>query len=147
MKRIKRMHKLVELAQADLEDAANIFQSLQNQFHAEQAQQEQLQIYLKEYLAQQTSGKGTSLYQLKTTNAFMDKLNKAIQQQQVKMDQLEDSIERARAQWVEKKTREQALVKLTEKMEKDYTRQLDKQEQKLVDELSSRRFSRHEDIR
>lgn len=140
MKRIKRMAKLVELAQTELEDAAQIFQSLQAQFQAERAQQEQLQVYLKEYLTQQTSGKGTSLYQLKTTNAFMDKLNKAIQQQQIKMDQLEESIERARAQWIEKRSREQALVKLTEKMEKDYARKLDKQEQKLVDELSSRRF-------
>lgn len=141
-KRIERMQKLVELAQNELDQAAQIFQSLQQQFSSEQVQLEQLKTYLTEYIEQQTSGAGSTLQQLKSTNAFMDKLNKAIEHQHGQLAETETEVQRAREFWIEKRSREQVLVKLTEKLKSDHSKKLDKIEQKLLNELSTLNYGR-----
>lgn len=140
LSRIERMSKLVQLAQKELDEASQVFKSLQQQSISQQAQLEQLKTFLNEYIERQTSGEGSTLQQLKTTNAFMDKLNKAIGQQKEQLDQTNIAVEEARAFWIEKRSREQALVRLTEKMKSDRLKKLDKLEQKLMDELSGRTF-------
>lgn len=141
-KRIERMARLVELAQIELDEAAQQFKSLQQQYHAEQTQLEQLQTYLQEYIASQSNGEGSTLQQLKSTNAFMEKLNKAIGQQTAHLEQLNITLEKSQETWVEKRAREQALVKLHDKLQKDLNHKLDKMEQKLLDELSNLKFSK-----
>ena len=139
--RIERMQKIVELAQQELDEAATVFRSLEQQYESEQAQLVQLRQYLSEYIEQQTSGEGSTLQQLKSTNAFMDKLNKAINHQVEQIQQTDQSVQEAREIWVEKRVREQALVKLTEKLQSKHSQALSRVEQKMLDELSALKFA------
>lgn len=139
-KRLQRIKKLVELAQEELEQASAILAGIQQQINLQESQLESLRNYQSEYLKQLTRKESTTLQQLNTTQAFLDKLNIAIDQQINEITRLEEAAEMAKQTWQEQRIREQSLVKLYEKLEKDHHFQLNKAEQKMLDDLSCRNF-------
>lgn len=140
LKRLERMKKLVELAQDDLEKASVLLRSIQQQINLQQNQIDSLKAYQAEYLQQLSRKESTTLQQLNTTQAFLDKLNTAIDQQTEEMARLNEAANEAEESWIEFKSREQSLVKLYEKLQKNHHAKMDKAEQKMLDDLSSRQF-------
>ncbi|BBN59889.1 flagellar export protein FliJ [Hydrogenovibrio marinus] len=140
LKRLERMKKLVELAQDDLEKASTYLKGIQQQIALHQSQIEALKSYQSDYIQQLTRRESTTLQQLNTTQAFLDKLNTAIDQQTEEVARLNQAADEAEKSWIEFKTREQALVKLYEKIKKNHDVKMDKAEQKILDDLSGRQF-------
>ncbi|MPQ76254.1 flagellar export protein FliJ [Hydrogenovibrio sp. JE_KL2] len=140
LKRLARMKKLVELAQGDLEKASTYLKGIQQQIALHQNQIDSLKSYQVDYIQQLTRRESTTLQQLNTTQAFLDKLNTAIDQQTEEVARLNEAADEAEKSWIEFKTREQALVKLYEKLKKNHDVKMDKAEQKILDDLSGRQF-------
>ncbi|MBD3820843.1 MAG: flagellar export protein FliJ [Thiotrichales bacterium] len=140
LKRLARMKKLVELAQDDLEKASTYLKGIQQQIALHQNQIDSLKSYQADYIQQLTRRESTTLQQLNTTQAFLDKLNTAIDQQTEEVARLNEAADEAEKSWIEFKTREQALVKLYEKLKKNHDVKMDKAEQKILDDLSGRQF-------
>jgi flagellar protein FliJ len=140
LKRLARMKKLVELAQDDLEKASTYLKGIQQQIALHQNQIDSLKSYQVDYIQQLTRRESTTLQQLNTTQAFLDKLNTAIDQQTEEVARLNEAADEAEKSWIEFKTREQALVKLYEKLKKNHDVKMDKAEQKILDDLSGRQF-------
>ncbi|WP_024851355.1 flagellar export protein FliJ [Hydrogenovibrio kuenenii] len=140
LKRLERMKKLVELAQDDLEKASMLLRSIQQQISMHQEQIDSLQSYQSDYIQQLSSKESTTLQQLNTKQAFLNKLNVAIDQQTEEVVRLNHVANEAEQSWIEFKSREQSLVKLYEKIQKNHNTKMDKVEQKMLDDLSGRQF-------
>ncbi|MDX1795870.1 MAG: flagellar export protein FliJ [Hydrogenovibrio sp.] len=138
--RLERMQKLVDLAQAEVESASKLLRNLQQQHNQEQAQLDSLQSYQVEYIHKLTRKESTTLQQLNTTQAFLDKLNLAISEQTNEITKLDQAIDEAKEQWIEHRKREQSLVKLYQKLKKNHQVRLDKLEQRVLDDLAGRQF-------
>lgn len=143
MSRSKRIKIVVDLAERELEKAALTLQEIQKQRDDIYHQVQDLNAYLAEYLNRATGvGASFSPTEFQTTMAFVQKLKQALYDQQNKLTSYNEYVEKAREQWVEKKVRFDSLTKVYQKLLADEQRVLSKQEQKMLDELSSQQFFR-----
>lgn len=139
--RLDRMQVLVDLAQRELDKALETLSILQAQLGDHQQQYESLKQYLFEYV-DRINNEGLALMpiQLQTTQSFLDKLNTAIFAQQQKITEVSVVVEKAEDNWAEKRARLKALEKLFQKIQKNEQVSLQKQEQKMLDDLASQQF-------
>lgn len=142
-KRAGRMLKVVEMATVELDKVAQEFQAAQSNYQAESNQLESLKSYQQEYLQRLKSSETTTLQQLNRVQVFLEKLNQAVINQNNLVKKLAEQAEIAKQAWVEKKLRKQALEKVYQKLKKDHQVKLDKQEQRMLDDLSSQMFVRN----
>jgi len=142
-KRAGRMLKVVEMATVELDKVAQEFQTAQSNYQAESNQLESLKSYQQEYLQRLKSSETTTLQQLNRVQVFLEKLNQAVINQNNLVKKLAEQAEIAKQAWVEKKLRKQALEKVYQKLKKDHQVKLDKQEQRMLDDLSSQMFVRN----
>ena len=142
-KRAGRMLKVVEMATVELDKVAQEFQTSQSNYQAESNQLESLKSYQQEYLQRLKSSETTTLQQLNRVQVFLEKLNQAVINQNNLVKKLAEQAEIAKQAWVEKKLRKQALEKVYQKLKKDHQVKLDKQEQRMLDDLSSQMFVRN----
>ncbi|WP_019894243.1 flagellar export protein FliJ [Hydrogenovibrio halophilus] len=140
--RIQRIRMLVDLADRELETAQNYLAAQEQTWQQHQTQLESLTEYQIGYLHSLRQAADTTTTQIHTNQAFLNKVNEAIVAQKRQVAALEDSLEEARQHWIEKRAHHQALSRLLEKLEKHETQRLDKQEQKMLDELASQAGSR-----
>ncbi len=135
------MKVLVDLADKDLDKALETLGILRKQLNDHQQQHESLKMYLQEYV-DKINNEGLSLMpiQLQTTQSFLDKLNSAIFSQGEKVVEMTEIVNKAEENWTEKRSRSKALQKLFAKIQKNATALLEKQEQNILDELSSLQF-------
>lgn len=136
--RINRMHKLVELADIELDKAAQTLAAIQNQHADASTQLEALTSYAKEY-GQVPTNRSVSIspIQLQTRYAFGEKLGQAVVAQTAQVDELVKTVEFARQAWLEKRVRVKALQALLAKLKLGLQIKLDKQEQHMMDELAT----------
>ena len=136
--RINRMHKLVELAEIELDKAAQTLAAIQNQHADALTQLEALTSYAKEY-GQVPTNRSVSIspIQLQTRYAFGEKLGQAVVAQTAQVDELVKTVEFARQAWLEKRVRVKALQALLAKLKLGLQIKLDKQEQHMMDELAT----------
>jgi flagellar FliJ protein len=140
--RIERIRMLVELAEKELETAQSYLAAQEQTYQQHKEQLDSLTDYQKGYLEALSRPSDTNTTQIHTNQAFLTKVNEAIVTQRHQVAALEDSREEARQHWIQKRAHHQALNRLLEKLEKNETRRLDKQEQKMLDELASQAGSR-----
>ncbi len=142
--RLDRMLVLVELSEGEFNQAQETLGILRNQLNEHQQQYDSLKEYLQEYV-DKINNQGLSLMpiQLQTTQSFLDKLNSAIFAQAQKILEMTEIVNKAEENWVEKRLRVKALQKLFAKIKKNEMIFLEKQEQKMLDDLSSQQFIRH----
>jgi len=140
--KIKRFEMLVELAQNDLDKARENVLVLRQQVENHRMQLESLQAYQSGYLASVYCDKSVNTIQMLTTQAFMDKVNAAIEAQTEQVTQADEALVNAEAFWIEQKARHQAMTSLFKNLKRDQSIKLAKQEQKMLDELSSQKFYR-----
>lgn len=138
--RLSRMLTIVNFAKVDLESVEKNLQSINSQLHLNQKQQESLISYQNEYLEKLRNTAATTLQEINSTQAFLGKLSQAIEHQKTEIKNLENMLEQAKDFWVEKKIRAQSLEKLYHKLLKKQALNLDRQEQKMMDDLVANNF-------
>ncbi|MBD3612294.1 MAG: flagellar export protein FliJ [Hydrogenovibrio crunogenus] len=138
--KVKRFEMLVELAQDELDKAQETFIAVRQQLESSQEQLDSLQDYHTNHLSKIHNEKEVTTAQLQTTQAFIDNVNKAILSQKDQITQLTHVLEKAQETWIEKRARHQSLKNIHLKLKRDERVKLDKQEQKMLDELASQQF-------
>ena len=138
--KVTRFEMLVELAQNELDKAQETFITIRQQLDSSQEQFNSLTEYQANHLSKFYNEKQVNVAQLQTTQAFVDKVNKAILSQKNQIENLTHSLEKAQEVWIEKRARHQALKTVHLKLKRDESVKLDKQEQKMLDELATQRF-------
>ncbi len=141
--RLERIEMLVDLSQVELNKALETLSVLRNQLAEHQQQHSSLTLYLQEYV-NKINHQGLSLMpiQLQTTQSFLDKLNSAIVAQSKKIIEMSEIVNKAEENWTEKRSRLKAMQSLFDKIKKKNTVFLERQEQKILDDLSSLQFIR-----
>lgn len=134
---IQRWQKLVELAEMEMENAGKTVSFMREEMQQAQEQLETLQNYLQEYSQQPVNGPAQNVTQLQTHAAFGEKLQQAIQAQSENYQQKQEMVEKALEAWREKRARFKALEMLLDKKRKQRDLKLNRQEQKMLDELAS----------
>ncbi len=139
--RLSRMLKIVEISQRELESSEQNLKAIHSEIQANIDQKDSLKDYQAEYLEQLKSSKTTTLQEIHRTQAFLGKLNQALEHQQRQIKQLEETLEEAKEFWIEKRTRAKALENLYKKLETKQIVKLEKQEQKMLDDLAASNFN------
>lgn len=136
--RINRMKKLVELAEIELDKAAQTLAAIQGQHDSAFSQLEALSGYAQEY-GQVPVNQSVSIspIQLQTRHVFGEKLRQAVVAQTTQVDELVKTVEFARQAWLDNRVKVKALQALLDKLTLNAQAKLDKQEQQMLDELAT----------
>jgi len=137
--RLERIKKLIELAEMELDQAAQTFSYMQNKLADELSQLNSLSDYQSEYAKKPSSVSQITPIQLQTHNAFAEKLNQAVFAQNNQVKETEKMQEMAQANWIEKRSRVKALEALWKRINANENAKLNKQEQYMLDELATQK--------
>ncbi|VAW46664.1 hypothetical protein MNBD_GAMMA03-1167 [hydrothermal vent metagenome] len=140
LSRINRMQKLVELADIELDKASQTLAALLEQHEQDKNQLDSLVSYTEEY-SQQSFNQSIVItpIQLQTRYCFGDKLHQAVEAQTQQVNRLDEVIEKAREEWQEKKIRKESLFALLTKLKQTHQSELNKREQRMLDELAAQK--------
>lgn len=135
--RFKPVLKVAENREAN---AARRFGQSQKLQREQEGKLENLRQYHAEYLArfQQTASVGMNASQLREYQAFLNKLEQAINEQEEIVRQSQLACTQHKKQWTEKHIRTQSMDKAMTRMVKTEQKQEDAREQKMFDELAQR---------
>lgn len=141
--RARRMAPVLDMALNEERKAAQTLGECQRQLDEAGKRLEDLQHYAGEYEKgwAQRGGQGVTREWLINYQQFMSQMQNAIEQQQQTQAWHQQSLERARQAWRQRYQRVEALRKLIERYQQEARARADKQEQKLLDELTQRMFS------
>lgn len=138
MKRSKRLQVVLDLAERRKQEADKILGEAQGRLTKGEQALEQLQGYYNEYVNNfySAGASGVSLGQIQNHQAFVQKLQAAIEQQ-TRANQMERAqLERVREHWQAAYGRHKAIDSLVEKAKTEEQRVQEKQQQKVLDERS-----------
>lgn len=138
--RIRRLVPVVDMALEDERKAAGLLGQCQKQLDDAQGRLRDLEYYCGEYAKgwTQRGGQGVGREWLMNYQRFMAQMEVALEQQRQTVSWHSQSIDKARESWRQRYQRLEALRKLIEKYRQEAQARADKQEQKLLDELSQR---------
>lgn len=140
--RIRRLAPVVDMAVEDERKAAARLGESQKQVEDAKARLRDLEFYCSEYEKgwTQRGSQGVGRDWLVNYQRFMAQMQTAIEQQTQTVKWYETSLDKVREQWRQCYQRVQALCKLIERYQHEARARADRQEQKLLDELSQRTF-------
>ena len=141
--RARRMAPVLDMALDEESQAVKVLGEAQRQLDEAGARLRDLQHYAGEYEKgwAQRGSQGVSREWLINYQQFMSQMQNAIDQQKQTQAWHQQSLERAREAWRQRYQRVEALRKLIERSQEEARARADKQEQKLLDELTQRMFS------
>lgn len=142
--RIRRLVPVLDMALEEERKAAGRLGEAQQQIDSAQARLQDLEFYCKEYQNGwvQRGQQGVGRDWLLNYQRFLAQMQTAIEQQQQTVVWNGQSLEKAREQWRQRYQRLEAMRKLIERYREEARLKADRQEQKLLDELSQRAFDR-----
>ena len=114
---------------------------MRDKLHQDQSQLNSLLDYQKDYVKKPAQSGSINPIQLQTHNAFSDKLIQALATQKNQVAESEKMLQLAEEAWGEKRIRVKALESLLARLKKQQEARISKQEQRLLDELSSQKFA------
>ena len=137
------MAPVLDMALEEERKAAKTLGECQQQLDEAQQRLQDLEHYASEYEKGwvQRGSQGVGRDWLINYQRFMSQMQAAIEQQQQTLSWHAQSLERARENWRQRYQRVEALRKLIERYQQEAQAKADKQEQKLLDELTQRLFS------
>ncbi len=140
MKRSKQFQPVVDVAEQREKQEAKRFGDCQRVLKDEQDKLAQLIQYRDEYLQrlETTGSAGMDIMRLRDYRAFLEKLNQAIKQQSKVIEDAEQACHKQRGNWLDKRSRAQALDKVAEKYRHEERHAENRREQKLSDEFAGR---------
>ncbi|AQZ95006.1 flagellar export protein FliJ [Halopseudomonas phragmitis] len=138
--RIRRLIPVLDMALEDERKAAAMLGQCQRQVDDAEARLRDLEYYSGEYQKgwSQRGAQGVGRDWLLNYQRFMGQMQSAIEQQGQTVAWHRQSLDKARAQWQQRYQRLEALRKLIERYRQEARARADRQEQKLLDELSQR---------
>lgn len=140
MPRHQRLKPVLEITQAQQEQAARQLAQITQQRDAARRQLKQLQDYLAEYERLGTDPKrAVNPSLLENQRAFIDKLKAGIHQQEAKVAQLERRVEQYAQRWNASRTRAESLEKVIQTYASAYARDQDRRTQRELDDLAGTR--------
>lgn len=141
--RARRMAPVLDMALDEERKAAKVLGDCQRQLEEAGKRLHDLQHYAGEYEKgwAQRGSQGVSRDWLLNYQRFMTQMQSAIEQQKQTLAWHQQSLERAREGWRQRYQRVEALRKLIEGYQEEARARADKEEQKLLDELTQRMFS------
>ncbi|GAB4356722.1 MAG: hypothetical protein Kow006_24010 [Gammaproteobacteria bacterium] len=144
MIRSRRMEPVARVAAHREQSAARSLAQQQERLAGQRAQLDELLHYRGEYAAQfqARAGGGVSATALQDYRKFMEKLDRAIQQQRLVIERQELEVERCRQQWIELRTRCDAMGKVVERFRSEERREADRREQSELDDHSAQADAR-----
>lgn len=143
--RIRRLTPVLDIALEEERKSASMLGDCQRQVDDAEARLRDLEFYCKEYQKgwTQRGQQGVGREWLLNYQRFMAQMQTAIEQQQKTVIWQQQSLAKARETWRLKYQRLEAMRKLIERYQQEARVRADKQEQKLLDELSQRAFDRN----
>lgn len=143
-----RLRPVLELAQRRLESATTQLQSLAVKREEAQARLDQLRSFLDTYRSDYQSAMtaGVDLVRLRDFQAFLAKLDKAIELQSAEVARCQAAWEAEHRNWMTLRTREQAFTVLEQRHDAQELQREGRREQRQQDEFALRKGpkSRHE---
>src|SRR5690554_4332917 len=141
--RTKRLAPALDMALDEERKAARTLGECQRQLDEAGARLNDLKYYAGEYekVWAERGSQGVGRDWLINYQRFMSQMQTAIAQQQQTVGWHQQSLERARENWRQRYQRVEALRKLIERYQQEARARADKQEQKLLDELTQRLFT------
>lgn len=138
MKRSKRLQVVLDLAERRKQEADRILGEAQGRLTQGQQTLAQLQSYYNEYVNSfyAQGATGISLGQIQNHQAFVQKLQAAIDQQKRAIQLEQAQLERVREHWQAAYGRHKAIDSLVEKARTEEQLLQEKQQQKILDERS-----------
>jgi flagellar FliJ protein len=136
----KRFQPVQRVAESREKSAAKVLGDSQRNMQAQQAKLGELKQYHQEYLERfETAARnGMSANQLQEYRAFLDKLDKAIKEQEKVVLATQFECSKRKDEWQKKRIRTQALGKAVERMQSAEQKERDSREQKELDERNQR---------
>lgn len=143
--RIRRLAPVLDMALDEERKAAGRLGEAQQQLDNARARLQDLEFYCSEYQKGwvQRGQQGVGRDWLLNYQRFLAQMQTAIDQQRQTVTWNGQSLEKAREQWRQRYQRLEALRKLIERYQEEARLKADRQEQKLLDELSQRAFDRN----
>ncbi|MFT6431349.1 MAG: flagellar FliJ protein [Halopseudomonas sp.] len=142
--RAQRLAPVLDMALEEERKAAGRLGEAQQQLDSAQARLQDLEFYCNEYQNGwvQRGQQGVGRDWLINYQRFLAQMQTAIEQQQQTVIWNGQSLEKAREHWRQRYQRLEGLRKLVERYHEEARFRADRQEQKLLDELSQRAFGR-----
>ncbi|GAA4082697.1 flagellar export protein FliJ [Zhongshania borealis] len=142
MKKSQRMHTVNTLAERKEQEQAKRFAKSQKHFDHQQKKYTELKQYYREYAdaSQNQTSQNLDIHRLQETRQFMSKLAKAVAQQAEAVERAEANVVTERQHWLDSRCRAMSLEKLTDRYREQEAKQLNTEEQRQADDLSSQRF-------
>ncbi len=136
MMRSKRLDTVLRMAGDRERDAVGALAETRRRLVAQEQRLEMLLGYRAEYEGRfkERGAEGMAMGQLLEYRAFLDRLNRAIEQQRAALTEAQRRMEVDRQHWLEEAQRAQSLGKVQERLRDDEQRSADAQEQRETDE-------------
>jgi flagellar FliJ protein len=136
MMRSKRLDTVLRMAGDRERDAVGVLAETRGRLVAQEQRLEMLLGYRAEYEGRfkERSAAGMAMGQLMEYRAFLDRLNRAVEQQRAALTEAQRRMEVDRQHWLEEAQRAQSLGKVQERLRGDEQRSADAQEQRETDE-------------
>ncbi|WP_132972996.1 flagellar export protein FliJ [Thiogranum longum] len=140
MSRSKRMKPVQRVAESREQAAVQKLGQSQQFLDAQRARLEELCAYRNQYSQsfQTSGGQGLNANRLQDYRVFLSRLNEAIHQQEAIIVQCTSQHELTRQQWVETRSRHQAIDKVIERYRSEEQKNSDRLEQQEQDERAQR---------
>ena len=144
--RAKRMKVVLTLAEQQEDDAAKKLNQFREQLAQEERQLVELRDYANQYLhAQGELRQGVLAHELINYSSFINRLNEACRDQEIKVERYQGMLENLLQQWCIKHQKRKAIEDLIVRLQQEDNLLLDKRLQKELDELSSQQLRRQSD--
>ncbi len=142
--RLDIVKKLAERKEATA--AANL-QKAQKQLADEQQQYEQVQDYYQEYLSKSTDQNHVSIDELTRMRGFTHRLSTSVAKINDQILDTEKTIDGLQNEWVILRHRRKVLEELIENAKREELAQMDKRDQKALDELVTQQWNSPNELR
>ncbi|MGB5305133.1 MAG: flagellar export protein FliJ [Gammaproteobacteria bacterium] len=140
MSKAKRMQPVARIAQQHSDAAARVLEDNRQQLAMKQQQLDELIVYRDEYAQglRHKSRNGLNATQIRDYNQFLNRLNLAIEQQQLAMETACREIESSKQDWVGKQRRARVMDNVVDRHRQQEQRDHAQQEQLENDEHALR---------
>ncbi len=139
--RSQRLQRVADIAGKRTDEAANAMAERLRGLEAARHQLEELRQFRKDYALQPgaPSGAGLSVAELLNRQQFIVRIDQAIAQQQREIDQHTRNVAKARASWLETRSRSAALDTVTQRYRNKEQASEERSEQAAIDERMQQR--------
>ncbi len=143
MRRSKRLQVVLELAKRNEDAALKVMQSSQNNLNQQHEKMQELVRYQQEYqqALRDAFSSGATAANCATYQHFLSQVGGAIEQQQLVVTLAEEQLDKARKHWQSLYEKQKGMGGLIDRFRDEEDLDLEKKEQKMIDEISQRKRS------